>query len=259
MIDRHHRERAEVERSDIEARTTADASLLIEERELARYVAPPRETAYPLEYAFALLGDVEGRTVLDLGCGSGRQSLVLARRGARPVGVDISASLIALARRRLDLHGLGRRARFVVGSVHDLPIASDSIDVVLGIQILHHVDVADAAREVSRVLRPGGLAVFQEPVRDSRLIRALRRLIPFRHAAVSPFERPLTTSELQLFAARFRWCAMRPFALPFVRLAHVVRRLQRYEPLAHRLDRAILARFPAAAPYSATRVVCLAK
>src|SRR6185295_8169989 len=94
-------ESAEILRSDIEANLTRDSRLVADEANLRRYLDPPLDTAFPLEYAYALLGDVRGRTVLDFGCGSGQNSLLLARRGARVVGVDISASLIELARRRL--------------------------------------------------------------------------------------------------------------------------------------------------------------
>ena len=82
--------------------------------------------------------------MVDFGCGSGENSLLLARRGARVVGVDISESLIELARRRLAVNGLAGAAQFVVGSAHDLPLRSHSIDAVLGIAILHHLNL-DAA------------------------------------------------------------------------------------------------------------------
>src|SRR5204862_7474750 len=138
---------------------------------------PPMHTVYPLEYAYALLGDVQGRTVLDFGCGSGSNTLLLTRRGAHVIGVDISADLIALARRRLALNGSPGTAHFIVGSAHDLPVESNSLDVVFGIAILHHLDLETTSREVHRVLKPGGRAIFQEPVRDSRLMRTLRRCV----------------------------------------------------------------------------------
>ena len=80
-------ESAEIVRSDIEANLTKDVRLVADERQVRRYLDPPLDTPFPLEYAYALLGDVRGRTVLDFGCGSGQNSLLLARRGARVVGV----------------------------------------------------------------------------------------------------------------------------------------------------------------------------
>jgi len=74
-------ERAEIVRSDLEARHTPSHQLRMDETQIARYMSPSAESEFPLEYAYALLGDIRGRTVLDLGCGSGENSVLLARRG----------------------------------------------------------------------------------------------------------------------------------------------------------------------------------
>ncbi len=248
-------EAAEVARSASEASHTPDAHLIGDAANLARYDNPPLDTVYPLEYAFALLGDVRGKSVLDFGCGSGENTLLLGRRGARVVGVDISADLIRLAQRRLALNGRAGAAEFVVGSAHDLPVESNSIDVVFGIAILHHLDLKLAAREIHRVLKPGGRAIFQEPVRDSRLIRALRACIPYRAADVSPFERPLVAAELEAFAAPFQSHSVRVFSLPFVNLVQALPPLRRFVLAAYKLDGALLRWFPFLSPFTGIRVL----
>lgn len=255
MIDKVEWERAEIERSAFEASHTPDAALKADAGQLARYLAPPPTTVYPLEYSFALLGDVAGKRVLDFGCGSGENCVVLARRGARVVGVDISESLIRVARKRLTVNGLGGKAAFAVGSAHDLPIEPGSIDVVLGIAVLHHLDLDASAREVHRVLKPGGRAIFQEPVRDSWLLKTIRRAIPYQAPDVSPFERPLTSQELERFAARFSRHRIRPFSLPFVNLTQAVPPLRRYIHESYRLDGALLKRAPSLHAYSGIRVI----
>ncbi len=258
-------EKAEIERSEYEALHTPSANLVVDERNLARYLDPPSDTPYPLEYAYSLLGDLRGRLVVDFGCGSGDNALVLARRGARVVGVDISEALLQLARRRVEANNrrvallLEGRANFVAGSAHDLPLTDGSVDVVLGIAILHHLDLAATSREVRRILRTGGLAVFQEPVRDSALMRGVRRLIPYRAPDVSPFERPLTTPELRAFATGFDVVGWRTFSLPFVNLARVVPRLRDHISSAYALDRALLTRFPVLKRFSGIHVLALRK
>jgi ubiquinone/menaquinone biosynthesis C-methylase UbiE len=83
-------------------------------------------------------------------------------------------------------------------SAHDLPLPDESVDVVFGIAILHHLDLGLSAREVNRVLKKGGIAIFQEPVRNSRLMRAFRKLGTKQVSLIfSPFERPLTDSRTQ--------------------------------------------------------------
>ena len=258
-VDRTDWERAEIERSAFEATHTPESSLVANAANIARYLSPPMSTVYPLEYAYALLGDVNGLRVLDFGCGSGENSLLLARRGATVVGVDISESLISVARRRLQVNGLAGAADFVVGSAHDLPVLSGTVDVVLGIAILHHLDLDASAREVHRVLKTGGRAIFKEPVRDSRIVKAVRGAIPYRAPDVSPYERPLTSVELQRFAAPFRRARTRAFSLPFVNLTQALPPLRRYIHGAYRLDGAILKRLPSLAPFSGIRVLEVVK
>jgi len=253
-------ERAEIERSDHEARHTPPQQLAADERQVARYMAPSLDSPFPLEYAYALLGDIAGRTVLDLGCGSGENSLLLARRGADVIGVDISESLLALAAQRLAVNGsAGAQVQFVPASAHRLPIPDASVDVVLGIAILHHLDLDSTSKEVFRALRPGGRAIFMEPVRDSRLFRAVRKLIPYRAPDVSPFERPLTMLEVKRFSAPFRLMNLRRFRLPFVSAIHITPALRGWIHAAYRLDHWLLRYFFFLRPFSSVTVFEIVK
>ena len=250
---------AEIERSAAEAAHADTSTLLADEANLARYVNPPADTCHPLEYSYHLLGDVRGRTVLEYGCGDGLNTLVLARLGARVKALDLSPDLIDIARRRLTANGITSGVEFIVGSAHDVPLADDSVDVVFGMAILHHLDITLSAREVRRVLRTGGRAIFQEPVRNSPFIKAVRKLIPYRAPDVSPFERPLTDQELATFAAGYSGYRSRAFILPTTSLASVLSPLRRYVPACSRVDDAILRRFPSLSYYAALRVVEMTK
>lgn len=252
-------ERVEIERSAAEASHIGGANLVADERNLARYLDPPAETVFPLEYSFHLLGDVRGKTVLEYGCGDGTNTLPLALRGARVVALDISADLIKIAHERLRVNGVTSGVEFVVGSAHDLPLADDSVDVVFGMAILHHLDLALSAREVRRVLRPGGRAIFQEPVRNSPTLKAVRKLIPYRAPDVSPFERPLTDQELKDYARGFSSYRSKAFLLPTSSLVGVLAPLRRYTKNAYRFDASLLNKFPSLAYYSTTRVVEMIK
>lgn len=252
-------EQAEVVRSDIEAAATPDSTLVIGGRKLERYKAPPADTAYPLEYSYHVLGDVSGQRVLDIGCGSGMNSVLVAKHGAHVTGIDISPSLTRLAARRADVNGVADRVRVMVTSAHDLPFADDSFDVVFGMAILHHLDLSAVAREVRRVVRRGGRAIFQEPVRNSAFVRRVRALIPYRAPDVSPYERPLTDGELDEFGRGFTPARTRVFMLPHVNLISVLPVLRDRPHPFYQLDRALLRRFPGLAPYACTRVIELVK
>src|SRR5258706_1715332 len=173
-------EEAEIARSRSEASHTPLDSLRMTEANLRRYMNPQPDTPFPLEYVFHLLGDVAGKVVLDLGCGNGENSILLAHRRPRLVGIDVSESLLGLARQRFALNGVTAPAVFVASSAHDVALPDQSVDVVVGIAILHHLDLRLVAREVKRILRPGGRAIFKEPVRESRTLKFIRGLIPYR-------------------------------------------------------------------------------
>src|SRR5579863_1150906 len=85
------RDRVEVERSAAEARRA-----VLVPAEVERYLDPPADCLYGLEYAFYLLGDIRGKTVLDLGCGNGEKLPPLIKRGAHVIGMDISPELVDL-------------------------------------------------------------------------------------------------------------------------------------------------------------------
>ncbi len=252
-------DRAEVLRSDVEAANTSAASLRIGERKAQRYRNPPPDTPYPLEYAYHLVGAVDGLATLDIGCGSGMNSALLALRGARVTGIDISPSLVKLAEQRAQVNNVAHATRFIVTSAHDLPFPDGSFDLVVGIAILHHLDLSLVARETRRVLKPGGRAIFQEPIRNSAIIRTIRPLIPYRAPDISPYERPLTDPEIDAFAAGFTRGRTRAFSLPFVNLLEVLPGGAKYVHRAYEMDGKVLRKFPSLQTYASNRVFELIK
>ena len=252
-------ERAEIARSSVEATLTADEDLRVSSSTFARYASPRGDTAYPLEYAYHQLGDVAGQRVVDFGCGSGANTVLLTGRGAHVWGIDISEDLLRLGSRRLAVSGRDGAATFIAGSAHDMPFPDGSIDVVFGIAILHHLDLDLVAREVRRVLKPGGRAIFQEPVRNSAVIRLFRRLVPRRSPDISPYERPLTDAEVQRFVSGFGRADVRAFSLPHVRILPRLPLAKTRRRAFYDWDRRMLDRMPSLRRYASIRVMTLTK
>jgi SAM-dependent methyltransferase len=204
------REDVEVERSASEAR-----KIVLKPIDVDRYLNPPPNTPFPLEYAFYLLGEVRGKTVLDLGCGSGENMIPLVHRGADVIGIDISPELISIAEQRLDKACLSAIVR--VGSAYETQLADDSVDVVFCMSLIHHLDIALVREEMRRILRPGGSIVVKEPVRFSHSYESLRSIFPSQED-VSEYEHPLTKGELRTLQEGFLVSGIRYFRLPFVPL-----------------------------------------
>jgi ubiquinone biosynthesis O-methyltransferase len=109
----------------------------------------------------ALVGDVRGRQVLDIGCGDGECAVELAMRGAIVIGIDASAAMINAAKHRAIEQKVN--AIFEVALAEHLPFAAEQFDVVTAITILCFVDdAAPVFREIARVLRPGGRLIIGE-------------------------------------------------------------------------------------------------
>jgi SAM-dependent methyltransferase len=122
--------------------------------DLAR--APLAWGAYRVpESELQILGDLSGRTVLELGCGAAQWSVALAEQGTHVVGLDLSAAQLGHARRA------DATLPLVQASGEQLPFAENSFDVVFCDHgALSFCDPEVSVPEVARLLRPGGLLAF---------------------------------------------------------------------------------------------------
>ena len=118
----------------------------------------PHNAEYERPGLLRVMPDVEGKMVLDAGCGSGSLTGWLLEHGASVIGVDASPHMLAQARKMIEDRAVLR--------LHDLRepmdfIEDDSMDLVTSSLVLHYLDeVEQVFCEFYRVLRPGGHLVF---------------------------------------------------------------------------------------------------
>jgi SAM-dependent methyltransferase len=107
----------------------------------------------------SLAGDVAGKRVLDLGCGSGAYSLWFAGRGARVSGIDLSQVMVSIAEEKARKRGLDLRLR--VGDISErLPFEDAEFDIVFTATVLHYVeDPGSAMKEAARVMSRDGMLI----------------------------------------------------------------------------------------------------
>lgn len=129
----------------------------------------PYNAYYERPATIALLGEVAGRRVLEVGCGPGALTAWLVDHGADVTAIDVSGEMVRLARERV-----GERARVLVADLSEplAFVADGTVDVVVASLVLHYIEAwSPVLDELRRVLAPGGVVVFSthHPAMDWRL------------------------------------------------------------------------------------------
>ena len=212
------------------------------------------------QMAALLLGDIADKKLLDFGCGMGEESIYFAKLGARVTGIDISEVGIASLEKRAAHHKLAITAHQMRADPTSFPDAS--FERVHGLGILHHVGIDAGLAEVWRVLEPGGVGVFLEPMGESPVVEAVktwlmthaRFLGKFDH--VTDHEENLTWRAIDDAAARFSDVQLYPY--------HLLYRLKRFFPIAtfealRRVDHALLTLAPRLRHYAGGVVIRVRK
>jgi ubiquinone/menaquinone biosynthesis C-methylase UbiE len=149
-----------------------------------------------------------GADVLEYGCAKGDKALRWARAGARLKGIDISGEAVRIANQRASDEGLP--AQFFAMNAEQMDFADRSFDVVFGEGILHHLDLNKAYREISRVLKSSGRAIFVEPLGHNPVLNLYRKLTPKMR---TDDEHPLLERDFELMRTYFEDVRVRYFHL----------------------------------------------
>jgi len=192
-------------------------------------------------YEQEVLAGAEGADVLEYGCAKGEWSIKVAPKAKSLQGIDISDVAIEAAATLLTDAGF-HNCSFSAMNAEAMNFPDESFDLVFGSGILHHLDLEKSYSELARVLRPGGRAIFKEPLGYNLLLNAYRAVTP---SARTPDEHPLLRPDFDLARRYFSKVDLQFFGL--TTLASVPLRNTRIGESAYRLaasfDR-VLTRFP---------------
>ncbi len=168
-------------------------------------------------YGLLMALDLRGKKVLVPGCGFGDDAARLYTLGAAVSAFDLSPDVIEVAKRRTNID-------FGVMPLESMTYESDSFDLVLVMNILHHTDIPVACREIRRVLKPGGyvfgcepfIPTWMRPARESWFVdqvvypRMKKYIYGPDAMYMTPDERKIGQAELSIIAGmmkepRFDW------------------------------------------------------
>lgn len=120
-----------------------------------------RETTFEHLHRYAVAGElVRNKSVLDIACGEGYGTNLLAQSAASVTGIDIDADTIAQARAKYK----GENIRFQAGALENIPAAHQEFDVVVCFETLEHTAQHEKSmQEMKRVLKPNGILIISTP------------------------------------------------------------------------------------------------
>jgi ubiquinone/menaquinone biosynthesis C-methylase UbiE len=194
-------------------------------------------------YHQLLFQKVAGRRFLEYGCGTGSSAFDIARQGGDVVGIDISPVAIEMATEKAHQEQLESRTEFLLMNAEELEFPDASFDVICGTGILHHLDLEKSYSEIARVMKPGGVAVFLEPLGHNPFINWYRDRTPEMR---TPDEHPLLMKDFVL--ARKYFTSVEARFYHFLSLGVVpFRSTPLFKPLyavTEGLDRALMTIFP---------------
>jgi ubiquinone/menaquinone biosynthesis C-methylase UbiE len=150
---------------------------ILEDRELAEYynLMAKRYMRFPCQRVLKRVSanGIEKGRAIDVGTGPGIIPIFLSKAlpGVRFKGIDLSSVMIDLAKRNAKDEGLADKVEFEVGSAYSLPVEDHSLDLVLCINAIHHLDrPMDFFNEVARSLKEGGAFVIVDFHRDASFV-----------------------------------------------------------------------------------------
>lgn len=134
---------------------------------------------------------IKGKKVLDVGTGTGRFAIELAKLGSKVIACDLSEKMLEIGRKKAKKDKVN--VKFEKGDVENLPYKNNMFDVVVGIRIVMHlVDYKKGLKEMKRVVKRGGYVIFNIPNKLSvwaklnKLFRIKKKVIKKIHPEYSP-------------------------------------------------------------------------
>lgn len=177
-------------------------------RVVERYAHPTRH--WSLDFRFRLAGDLRGKRVLDVGAGTGENSLVLAALGAKVTAVDISPRSLEILRKGAELSGVSERIETICQPLEEWH-PQETFDIIWVDAFLHHVlsNLEFVLGQLQSFAGPHGRFIIAEPFAPS-VLRRVRLALPIPTNG-TPGERPLNSSELRLIRTYFPGMRTRHF------------------------------------------------
>lgn len=231
-----------------------------------------RDLSIKTDYSKALriLGidtiDLEGKHILDCGCGFGELTVWLATKGSHVYAIDVSPKSLEVLKKRAALYEVCERIEARIMPVEILEYEDNRFDFVFGKWILHHVLLEKTILEIYRVLKPGGKGIFLETSATNKVLMFFRRFV-IGHFGIPKFqdeiEHPITQKDIQEITDGFGGnCDVYYFPYTFVKLldSYIFRHRSKFVThLLNSIDHFIYQYIPFLRKYSYFKIIAVSK
>jgi 2-polyprenyl-3-methyl-5-hydroxy-6-metoxy-1,4-benzoquinol methylase len=193
-------------------------------------------TAPEMRYIHKKLGDIRGKTLLDVGCGLGEASAYFALSGADVTATDLSSGMLRVTTELAELNGTSVKTHKASAEGLDIPEGM-LFDIVYTGNLLHHVDVEKTLLQMKKVLKPGGTLVTWDPLHYNPAINNYRKkAMDVR----TPDEHPLKWADLKLFNKHFAKVERKYFWLSSLFIFVIMAIVQRRDPNKERYWKSVI-------------------
>lgn len=132
-------------------------------------------TAPENRFILKQLGNLQGKSLLDIGCGAGETSVYFALKGAKCTATDYSPKMVEIALKLAEINSV--EIQGCTANAMELPFEDNTFDIVYAANLLHHIpDPLITVQEMHRVLKPGGKACFWDPLKHNPIINIYREI-----------------------------------------------------------------------------------
>jgi SAM-dependent methyltransferase len=197
-------------------------------------------TAVENRAILALMGDLKGKHLLDVGAGLGESSVYFALQGAHVTSLDLSPRMVDCAVALGKAHGVSLRG--LVQSGEELQVPEEHFDIVYIANTIHHVTDKDLLfQQIQKVLKPGGLFFSYDPIGYNPVIEIYRRMAT---QVRTDDEAPLTFADVDIARRYFRNVQHREFWILTLSLFLKYYLIDRVHPNSERYWKKILLETP---------------
>ncbi|MDD5276305.1 MAG: methyltransferase domain-containing protein [Methylovulum sp.] len=193
-------------------------------------------TAPEMRYIRQRLGDINGKRLLDVGCGLGEASVYFALLGADVTSSDLSQGMLDATCRLAETNGVSVTPH--VASAEDMQLSQDALfDIIYAGNLLHHVDIEQTITRIKPHLAADGIFVTWDPLAYNPAINAYRAIAT---DVRTPDEHPLKWDDIKLFKKHFGTVETKYFWLTTLIIFLIMALVQRRNPNKERFWKTVV-------------------